>query len=59
MKLITRFQAAALSTANLRGFYREMFNELARSAPNSAERDNALASIENIKAELATRTPGP
>jgi len=55
MKLITRFEAAALSTANLYGLYREMFNELARSTPNSADRRNALASLETIQAELALR----
>jgi len=55
MKLITRFQAATLSTADLRGLYREIFNELARSEPDSPERRNALASLENIQAELALR----
>ncbi len=58
MKLVTRFQAAALSTANLQGLLRETFNELARSDANSSERRNALASLENIRAVLAIRAPG-
>lgn len=58
MTLITRFQAAALSTADLRGLLREMFNALARSEPDSPERRNALASLENIQRELAHRGPG-
>jgi hypothetical protein len=53
MSLITRFELAKLSTPVLRGLLRETFNILARSDPDSAERRNALASIENIQRELA------
>lgn len=55
MKLITRFELAALSESELRGLMREAFNALAQSEPDSAERRNALASLENIQAELALR----
>jgi hypothetical protein len=61
MKLITRFELATRSTAELRALIRDLFNQLARSAPESAERRNALASLENVQAELAvryTRNPG-
>ncbi|WP_300016387.1 hypothetical protein [uncultured Roseobacter sp.] len=57
MKLVTRFQAAALSTAELRGLLRKAFNAAATRPQHSQERDNALASIETIRAELASRSP--
>ena len=57
MKLITRFEAAALSTSDLRALYRAVFNALARSNPGSAKRRNCLASLETIAAELALRDP--
>ncbi|MCB1936229.1 MAG: hypothetical protein KDF59_09845 [Nitrosomonas sp.] len=57
MKLITRFELAAKSETELYALLREVFNELARSEPDSHERRNALASIENIQNELASRTP--
>lgn len=59
MSLITRFELAKLSEPELRGLHRELFNALVQSDPDSAERTNALASIENIEAELAIRGPGP
>ncbi|MEO0697857.1 MAG: hypothetical protein AAFY84_17380 [Pseudomonadota bacterium] len=55
MTLITRFELASLSQNQLRGLLRETFNALVRSAPDSPERRNALASIENIQRELADR----
>ncbi|MCR9087554.1 MAG: hypothetical protein NXH97_12520 [Rhodobacteraceae bacterium] len=55
MNLITRFELAALTEAELRGLMRETFNALARSEPGSPERRNALASLENVQAELACR----
>lgn len=55
MRLITKFQAATLSITNLRGLLREIFNELAKTAPDSAEHRNALASLKNIQTELASR----
>jgi hypothetical protein len=59
MKLITRFELAARSTSELRGLLRQTFDALAGSAPQSADRSNALASLENIQAELASRPDGP
>lgn len=59
MTLITRFDAARTGTRDLQGLYRETFNALVRSAPESAERRNALASLETIAAELASRPDGP
>jgi len=58
MTLITRFEMASLSEAQLRGLLRKTFNALAQSAPDSPERRNALASIENIQCELDSRGPG-
>lgn len=55
MKLITRFELAALSEPQLRSLLRETFNVLAKSKPDSPERRNALASMENIQAELGVR----
>jgi len=55
MKLITKFQLATKTTHELRGMLRKCFNEMARSAFDSPERRNALASIENIQAELSLR----
>ncbi|GAB1256229.1 hypothetical protein NBRC116494_07310 [Aurantivibrio plasticivorans] len=59
MKLITRFELAAKNTNELYGLHRKAFNELARSKPDSHQRRNALASIENIQNELASRAPCP
>jgi len=59
MKLVTRFELAAKSENELRGLLREAFNALARSEPDSHQRRNALASIENIQSELASRTLPP
>ena len=63
MKLYTRFELAARTTRELHVLIRILFNELAKSAPESAERRNALASLENVQAELACRfsrgLPGP
>lgn len=55
MKLYTRFELAARTTRELHVLNRILFNELARSAPESAERRNALASLENVQAEMACR----
>jgi hypothetical protein len=56
MKLITKFELAAKNKTELHGLLREMFNELAKSNPNTHQRRNALASIENIQVELTMRT---
>ncbi len=57
MRLITRFELAAKSKTELYTLLREVFNELARSEPDNHQRRNALASIENIQAELCARAP--
>ncbi len=59
MKLVTKFELAAKSKNELHALLREAFNELARSEPESHQRRNALASIENIQSELASRAPCP
>lgn len=59
MKLITRFELAAKNENELRGLLRVAFNELAISDYGTHERRNALASLENIENELASRAPCP
>ena len=59
MKLITRFELAAKNKNELHALLREAFNELARCKPDTLQRRNALASIENIQSELALRAPCP
>lgn len=59
MKLVTRFELATRSICELHALIRDLFNALANSAPESAERRNALASLENVQAELACRPCGP
>jgi butyrate kinase len=58
MKLITRHELAGLSICELRGLLRQTFNALAGSAPESPQRSAALASLENIQAELGARLDG-
>ena len=52
MKLITRFELASHSTSELHGLYRHIFNALVLSDPDTPERRNALASLENIIREM-------
>ena len=59
MKSFTRFELASRSTNELRALLRETFNELVFSRPDTAQRRNALASLETIRAELAARLDGP
>ena len=64
MKLITRFELAPKRTSELLALHCDAFNSLVRSAPESTERCNALASLDNVEAELAetrfgSREPGP
>ena len=59
MKLVTRFELAAKNENELHAYLREAFNELARSEPDSHQRRNALASVENIQNELGSRAPSP
>ena len=58
MKLVLRFELAFFSECELRGLYRESFNTLAASDPGSAERRDALASLETIERELNARISG-
>ncbi|MHA1839265.1 MAG: hypothetical protein ACTSYO_04815 [Candidatus Ranarchaeia archaeon] len=55
MRLITRFEMAAKNKNKLHTLLREAFNELARSNPDTYQRRNTLASIENIQRELGAR----
>ena len=55
MKLITRYNLASKSEGELRGLYRMAFNALVQSTPESAQRRNALASLENISREINQR----
>ncbi|GAB6906284.1 conserved hypothetical protein [Desulfosarcina cetonica] len=59
MLLVTRFELVAKDENELRALLRYAFNELARSEPESHCAKNALASIENIQNELASRAPCP
>ncbi len=59
MKLITRFEIAARNKNELHAILRNAFNELAQSEPNSMERRNALASIENIQREIGSEILSP
>lgn len=56
MRLVTRFELAAKNENELYGLLREAFNELVKSDPESHQRRNALASIENIRNEIGSRT---
>ncbi len=55
MILVTRFELAAKNENELHVYLRNAFNELAMSNPHTHQRRNALASIDNIKSELASR----
>ncbi|MEW8418835.1 MAG: hypothetical protein AB2669_00555 [Candidatus Thiodiazotropha endolucinida] len=59
MRLITKFELAAKNKYELHVLLREAFNELASSKHNSYQQRNAMASIENIQKELASRAPFP
>jgi len=55
LKLITRFDLASKSKGELRGLYFKAFTALVQSAPESGERRNALASLENLTREINQR----
>ncbi len=55
MRLITRFELAEKPKTELYALLRNVFNELARSKPDTPDRRNALASIENIQREIGSR----
>ncbi|WP_041544910.1 MULTISPECIES: hypothetical protein [Chelativorans] len=58
MKLVSRFEAASRSTAELNGLLGEAMLAFAAAPRSSQERRDALASIRNIENELAIRPPG-
>ena len=55
MKLIIRFELAIKTKAELHALYKDVFNALVQSKPNTHERRNALASLENIEREIGLR----
>ncbi|MEO1380267.1 MAG: hypothetical protein AAFU69_07930 [Pseudomonadota bacterium] len=59
MKLVSRFDAATHSTAELHGLLHDAFNEFASASRGSDQRRDALASIQNIEDELALRILQP
>ena len=55
MKLVTRFEAASHSTAELHGLLRKAYNAFVAAPRGSSEHQNALHSMQNIEPELAAR----
>jgi hypothetical protein len=58
-RLITRSELTGRSESELAALFRQAAEALAISAPHSAERRNALASMENIARERAARHHRP
>lgn len=58
MKLVSRFEAAALSTAELYGLRKEAFIAFTAAPRGSQAQRDALATMRTIEDELATRAPG-
>jgi hypothetical protein len=54
-KLITRNEIVRLNDNELQGLYRAIFNELVQSDPDTAQRRNSLASLENLQREINQR----
>ena len=59
MKLITRFEARKLGTAELYSLRREAFIAFTAAERGSHDQRIALTSMRTIELELATRAPGP
>ncbi len=57
MKLVSRFEAASLSTAELYGLRKEAFIAFTASPRGSQKQRKALVTMQNVEAELATRSP--
>ena len=57
MKLVSRFEAAALDTAELYGLRKVAFIAFAAAPRDSQEQRDALATMRTVEAELATRAP--
>lgn len=58
-KIITVYELQNLTHSELYGLQRKTRNELTRSVPGSAERRNALASLENITGVVNSRAMKP
>ncbi|MCS6623674.1 hypothetical protein N0B44_12195 [Roseibacterium beibuensis] len=58
MKLVTRFEAATLSTPELYGLRKEAFIAFTAAPRGSQEQREALVTMQTIEDELATRAPG-
>jgi hypothetical protein len=59
MKLITRFELASRRTSELYALRRSVADDLTRTLSGTAERRTALASLENLDAELRARAARP
>jgi hypothetical protein len=61
MRLITAFELAHLNERELAALFSKASAFLARAEPGSAEHENALATLENVRRALAVRRnrPGP
>lgn len=57
MKLVSRFEAATLGTAQLYGLRKEAFIAFSVAPRGSQEQRDALASMRTIENELTKRTP--
>lgn len=58
MKLVSHFEAASLSTAELYGLRKEAFIAFTAAPRGSDKQRDALATMRTVEAELATRAPG-
>jgi hypothetical protein len=59
MKLITRFELASRRISELHALRRAVADDLTRTLSGTAERRTALASLENLDAELRARAARP
>lgn len=59
MKLVSRFEAAALGTAELYGLRREAFIAFSAAPRGSQAQRDALATMRHIESELTARAPSP
>ena len=57
MKLVSKFEAATLGTAELFGLRKKAFIAFAAAPRGSQEQRSALASMRTIENELAKRKP--
>jgi len=55
IKLITTNELARLNDLELHGLYKIIFSELVQSEPNTVQRCNSLASLENHKIKINMR----